>query len=246
MSARAAPGAPSRLDRARGFATRFRAGLAEVPTGVATFSDRVLPALLPTVDAAAFDATVRQAIGIDRPPPKSNERVATAYGLLQELPEGGSYAPGARRRLLVVLTDGESRPYVPARVVAPLRRTRTQLLVVRFWHADERVFAGTKPTSYRPEPETASLFDALGARAVGGRVFGEDDAAAAAAAARRSLGTGPTATAHVAGRPVALGPYAALAGFAVLALLLVRRGGDGRAAPARVRHRWVLTRPSRS
>ena len=46
----------------------------DVPAGVGTLTDRALPNLLPIADAAAFDATVERAIGIERPPPQEVER----------------------------------------------------------------------------------------------------------------------------------------------------------------------------
>ena len=225
MSARATPTAPTRLDRAIRFAEDLRARLPSIPAGVASFTDRVLPHLVPTTDTATFDATLRQAIGIGRPPPQSTKRTATDYTVLAELPAGNAYTPGVRRRLLVLLTDGESAPYRPGTVVQMLRRQRTALIVVRFWAADERVFEGPRETSYRPQPASAFPFVALGASSVGGRVFGDGDAGAAAAAAKRFFGAGPLRRGVSAERRLALGPYLAAAALVLLAAIVIRRGG---------------------
>ena len=79
--------------------------------GVGTLTDRALPNLLPIADAAAFDATVERAVGIERPPPQEVNVNATTLAPLSELATQGYSSASARRKLLFVLTDGESRPY---------------------------------------------------------------------------------------------------------------------------------------
>ena len=109
MLAGSGPGEPTRLARAQRAAMRLRSALDDVPAGVGTLTDRALPNLLPVADVAAFDATVERAIGIERPPPQEVNVTATTLAPLSELATQGYYSPSARRRLLVVLTDGESR-----------------------------------------------------------------------------------------------------------------------------------------
>ena len=65
MAASLTPTSPTRLARAITAAVQLRAAIPEVPAGVATFTDRVLPDLLPVADVAGFDAVVR-AGGHDR------------------------------------------------------------------------------------------------------------------------------------------------------------------------------------
>ena len=60
MSASAAPGSPTRLQRAVDAATRLRASIPGVPAGVATLTDRVLPNLLPVAGVGDFDAVARR------------------------------------------------------------------------------------------------------------------------------------------------------------------------------------------
>ena len=110
MLAAAEPGAPTRLERAQAIAETLRARLPEVPVGVLSLTDRVLPHLFPSADAAVFDATVEKAIGIERPPPAlSFSTRATSLDTLEGIPRRGFFSRSARKRLLVVLTDGESR-----------------------------------------------------------------------------------------------------------------------------------------
>ena len=225
MAAQASPASPARFQRAVRFADRFRAALPEIPAGVASFTDRVVTHLLATSNIAAFDATLQQAIGIDRPPPAEHEKVATSFSVLPQLPQAGSFSPRARRRLLVLLTDGESQRYTPAVVAQSLRLAHAGLEVVRFWGPRERVFVHGVAERYRPDPASTPAFAALGHRSVGGRVFGPRDVAAAAAAARTFFGTGPSATVSVRRRTVSLAPWVALAALLPGGLALIRGGG---------------------
>jgi hypothetical protein len=234
MAAQASPASPARFQRAVRFAERFRAALPEIPAGVASFTDRVVTHLLATSNIAAFDATLQQAIGIDRPPPAEHEKVATSFSVLPQLPQAGSFSPRARRRLLVLLTDGESQRYTPAVVAQSLRLAHAGLEVVRFWGPRERVFVHGVAERYRPDPASTPAFAALGHRSVGGRVFGPRDVAAAAAAARTFFGTGPTGTVSVRRRTVVLTSWVALAALLPGGLALIRSGG-GRTRRSAVR-----------
>jgi hypothetical protein len=241
MDAREAPHSPTRFARAVLFARAFRDELPEIPAGIASFTDRLMPHLLPTSDLGTFRATLQEAVGVDRPPPLlARFAVATSYSLLAELPTGGSFAGTARKRLLVLLTDGESRDYSPADVVAALARTHTRLLVVRFWSPTERVYVGGRDAGYRPATASTKPFDELGRRSVGGRVFGDGDVTAAAAAARRYFGSGPTAAVAVVHGATPLAPWVALASLVPLALVTLRSGGGRR---ARIRRSQLAVRP---
>ena len=54
---------PNRFARAKRLAIALRAAIPEVPSGVANFTDRVLPNLLPSASVADFDDTVARAVG---------------------------------------------------------------------------------------------------------------------------------------------------------------------------------------
>jgi len=237
MSARAGSRGATRLERAKAFALRFRDALPEIPAGVASFTDRVLPHLLPSADESTFAQTLSDAVGVDRPPPQSSEAVATTYANLVQLPGGGSFAPTARKRLLVLLTDGESTPFAAGDVARALRRDRTALLVARFWAADERVYVDGRDSGYRPAPASGARFATLGAVAVGGRVFGPGSALAAAAAARRFFGAGPTVTVDARRSAEPVGQWLALAALLPLGLVAARRGGG--ASPRRATRRTL-------
>ena len=237
MDASASPTAPTREERAKRFAVAFRSALPEIPAGAASFTDRVLPHLVPTSDVATFDSTIAQAIGVDRPPPSEPLALATSYNVLTQLAGMGGFTPHASHRLLVLLTDGESQPYTPAEVAQSLRPGRTRLLVVRFWRREERVFVRGVSTGYVPTPSSTTPLAALGRLSVGGRVFGERDAPAAARAARSFFGSGPARSLTGRRRSLPLAPWLTLAALLPLGLVLGRHGGgvppSRRSAPAR-------------
>jgi len=223
MSAAAEPRGRSRLARAREAALRLHSGLKEIPAGVATLTDRVLPDLFPVGDAAAFASTV-QHIGIEQPPPQSIAVNATTLAPLADVAAQGYYVPAARKRLLVVLTDGESQSFSAAAVARALRSgPGVSLVLVRFWAEGERVFGPSgQPESYRPDPESGPALAGL-ADATGGRVFAEGDLGAATAFARSALGTGPTTARGRELRTTPLAPYVAAAALVPLLFVLRRR-----------------------
>lgn len=225
MNASASPRSPRREERAKRFALAFRAALPEIPAGVASFTNRVLPHLVPTPDAATFDSTIAQAIGVDRPPTSHPIALATTYNVLSQLVGAGGFAPRTRHRLLVLLTDGESQTYSPAHVAQTLQSARTGLIVVRFWQAGERVFVHGVSAGYLPTSSSSGPLADLGRRSVGGRVFGEHDASAAARAAQAFLGSGPTRALGARRRSVPLAPWLTLAALVPLGLVLGRHGG---------------------
>jgi hypothetical protein len=225
MLAARGPEASTRLERAKRAAIAIRAGLPDVPVGVGTLTDRVLPNLLPSPSEATFDATVQEAIDIEQPPPAAVGITATTLAALAQLPRSGTFAPSARTRAVVVLTDGESRPFDPGAVAAAYRRDpSTTLVLVHVWNARESIYGGdgSVETAYRPDPSSGAKLAAL-ADAAGGRVFGEGDTARVVDAIREALGSGPTKTAGLERRTQPLGRYVALAALVPLVLVLRRR-----------------------
>lgn len=223
MLASSKPRGRTRLARAREAALALHSELTGVPSGVATLTDRVLPDLFPTDDPAAFDSTV-QHVAIERPPPQSIELNASTFAPLADVASQGYYAPAARRRLLVVLTDGESRAFSASAVARALRSgAGVSLVLIRVWGDHERVFGPSgQPESYRPDPQSALVLDGLASTA-GGRVFAPHDVSAAAAFARSELGSGPTTARGTEVRTTPLAPYVAAAALVPLLVVLRRR-----------------------
>ena len=223
MSASSRPSSPSRLARATAAAAKLRAGIPDVESGVATLTDRVLPDLLPVADIASFDATLERSIAIEQPSPQSVSVRATTFSALTTIPPGNYFAPAVTRRVVVLLTDGETRPFDPSAVGRAFRKT--DLVVVGVRRDGESVFtpAGRSEPGYRPDPSAAAALGSLAA-ATGGRAYGEQDLGAAEARLRTVLGRGPTAAVLArTRRETPLAPYLLAAALAPLVLLLRRR-----------------------
>ncbi|MBA2641377.1 MAG: VWA domain-containing protein [Actinobacteria bacterium] len=224
MLAAPAPGAPTRFERARGVALRLRNELPEVPFGVASLTDRVLPHLFPTTDGRVLAATLAQAVDIEQPPAGSfYATVATNLNALRSVPETNYFPPSAKKRVLVVLTDGETQPAEGELARAFKRRPRIQTVFIRFWDEDEQIYeTGVAEGGYKPDSGSGPAL-ARTASLVGGRVFEESDAGQAAAAVREAVGEGTTVDRrHESGR-LALMPYLTLAALIPLGFVLLRR-----------------------
>ena len=218
MAASATPSLPTRLERALVAAARLRATIPEVAAGIATLTDRVLPNLLPVADVDAFYAVLDQAVVIESPPPRRTRVRSTTYAALGTIASGNYFDRGAGRRIVVLLTDGESSPVDSGEIARSLGRKRGYgLLVVRFWRSGEAVFDSDRKreAAYRPDPAGRAIVAAVAA-ATGGRAFEQDQLRAASRYLVQLAGRGPT-------RP-AVGPeqsHTPLAPYVALAALLL-------------------------
>jgi hypothetical protein len=223
MAASSSPRGRTRLDRAIAAAILLRDGIPDVESGVLTLTDRVLPDLLPVADREGFAGVAGRAVRIESPPPRSASVRATSYSALGEIPRGNSFAPSARLRIVVLLTDGESSPVQTGELAHTLSpRDGYRFLALRFWSAGESVYGpdGKAEAAYRPDPSGRATLRDL-AVSLGGRSFDEAQVAAARAYLRTLAERGPTMRATGAERRrVTLAPYLALAGLVALLALL--------------------------
>jgi hypothetical protein len=225
MLARREPGSPRRIDRAKRFAKSIRSSLPEIRFGVASITDRTLPHLFPSGDPKVFDATIDRSLGIEQPPPRSAfAQNATNLEALATIRSQRYFAPASLKRLLVVLTDGESQPVSGARLARVFGTPPvTHVVFVHFWNADERVFTeGAPEPQYRPNPSSREVLDGL-AETVSGNAFSEHQLKAVEQTARGVLGSGPTIVRGEQGGRIPLAPYVAAAALLPVALLLWRR-----------------------
>jgi von Willebrand factor type A domain len=225
MKASASPTSPTRFERAKSLAIRLRAALGDVPVGLASITDRALPHLFPTGDREAFTETVNKVIGIEKPPPSDGMGVRiTTLGAISRIATDNFFAPSARKRLIVLFTDGETKPFADASLAAVFRQPPgVHAVFVRIWGGNEHVWYGAQEDPlYRPDPSSAANMQLL-ARASGGTTVDANDFAGAVSAARSAVGSGPTAVLTEDQRRLDLAPY--LAGFALVPLgfLLFRR-----------------------
>jgi hypothetical protein len=121
--------------------------------------------------------------------------------------------------VVVVLTDGESRPFAEGEVARALRAARIDLVTVHVGDDSERVFrdGGIAEQVYRPDPRAGDTLQGLAA-AAGGTAVEEDDAGGAVRAASAALGDGPTRAVGGERRLVPLAPWLAL--LALIPLLV--------------------------
>jgi hypothetical protein len=225
MLAQAGEGSPTRLERAKSVAGVVRGQLSDVRVGVATITDRVLPHLFPTTSLDVYEATLERSIGIERPPPRGSfVSNATKLDSLAAVRTHRFFSQEAKKRILVVLTDGESQAVASARLGTLFRQEPAiDALFVQFWGDDERVYSNGLPEpQYFPDPSARTVLDRLAA-STQGDVFDERNVDSIVQRARQRLGSGPSVVeGQVSGRD-ALAPYLALAAFLPFGLLLWRR-----------------------
>lgn len=225
MLASGTPDSPARIARAKAAASVLQAALPTVPVGLASVTDRTLPHLFPSADEEVFRATLEKSIGIERPPPVHtfSTRI-TNLEALSAVATQGFYSAEAQRRLLVVLTDGETSPGTRAQLAQLFQRPPgISTVFVHVWGRDERVFRRRIPEpAYRPDPGARAALERLAAE-VGGEVFGENELAAAAQRIPDLVGSGPSVIRGERRRDIPLAPYLAAAAFLPLGLLLWRR-----------------------
>lgn len=238
MLAGASSGAPTRFDRAREIALGLRAELPEVPFGIASITDQVLPHLFPTTDDRVFAATLARSLGIEQPPPGAFYlTVASNLNTLRAVPEKNYFPSTAKKRVLLVLTDGETQPLEPDLARAFKRRPKVETIFVHVWDADERIYeTGVAEGGYRPDASSTAQL-ARAASLVGGQVLAEDDVANVAAAVREHVGDGETVNRERETGRLALMPYFTLLALVPLAFLLLSRNawtkGRRQSIPAR-------------
>ena len=222
----AAPGSgePTRLDRARRFALRMRGRLSDVPSGVGTLTDRVLPNLFPTADEEVFTATVEQSVGVDRPTSRGMETVTTLFAAFDTMAGTNFFGERAKNRVVIVLTDGESAPFDTSLLREALGHgPPTEFVIVTFWDDDERVWFNGKPIpNYLPDTGYDSATRQLAA-ATDGRVLDESNLDRVVAATRDAVGRGETREVGTELRVVSLGGWLLILAVVPLAFLLWRR-----------------------
>jgi hypothetical protein len=221
MLAASGPHAPDRLEQARRVALAIESATPDIPSGVASFTDRVLPALFPSADASAFVSTVTGAIQVDQPPPRDANIKATTFAALGDAVHSGFFGPGARRRVLIVVTDGESRAFDAGAVARAFgAHPATSLVAIRVGSSADRIWQGDKADpAYTPDPGAGRSLSAL----TGATGTLAENAQAGARAVRAALGQGREIRQGTTSGRTALAPYfLALALVPLAALLFVR------------------------
>jgi hypothetical protein len=213
----------TRFDRSVEAASAIRDRIPQVRSGIVSMTDRLLPHVLPTTDRRVFETTLRRSIGVELPPPAFTYNThATYYDILVGIPERRYFSRTATRRVLVVLTDGESRPFGSQLGAAFPGKPPIQTVIVRFGNTGERIYSTGEAESYVPVKNSEATIARV-ADLMGGQAFSEDDVAAAGDAVAAIIGEGETSNRTIPGARVALMPWVTLAAFVPLGFLLWRR-----------------------
>ena len=226
MGARGAD-SPTRLDRARSDAKTLRAELADLPVGVASVTDRLLPHLFPSMSVNAFNGTLDESLGIDRPTMSFDygNTLGTKLGALTNVVDGRYFHAEARRRVVVVFTDGETRPDDLSLLPARLADGNIHVLFFRYWNPTERVYdvSGRIIPAYQPDQTSTERMTIL-ARTMSAPLLDEGRTGDAASRIRKLVGSGPMAERGRDLDSLLLTPYVVVLALVPLAFLLRRSG----------------------
>ena len=219
MLASSAPQGTTRLDRARALAVRVNAGLPDIPAGVATITNRMMPLLFPIPDGRGVSAVLDHSVTIMQPPPaRLTTPRATQLGAMTLAAHRTYFSRTAQRRALVVLSDMDTDFFGLSGTLVALHRSRIEPFVVRVARPGERIFAADgRPESYR---STSSLA-VSSLRAAGWHAYEESQIETAIEDIRAYAGTGPTRPTGIIESQRNLAPLAALAALVVVAWLTV-------------------------
>jgi len=225
MGARTAD-SPTRFDQARRDAKELRARLGNLPVGVASLTDRVLPHLFPSVSVNAFNATLDESLAIDRPTMSLayGDSLGTKIGATADLVTGNYFDAAAKKRVAIVFTDGETLKERLSTLPARFRDGNVRVFFFRYWGPDQRVYdaVGQIIPAYTPDPSTTPILDGL-AQSMSSRVFEPGQVSQAAAAVRAVIGKGPTKARGRELNSFLLAPYVLLFAIVPLGFLLFRR-----------------------
>jgi hypothetical protein len=225
MSAQTGPDAPTRLERAERDVETLLPQLADIPVGIATMTDRILPNLMPTTNDALIRRTIAQSVGINEPPPSLlyPGRATSFRTALFPLTTYHLFPIGIKHPILVIFTDGESDP-LPSGYGAVLARQLTiPPLFVHVWAPTERVYVRGHPDPrYHPDPQSTAVLNQF-AGATGGSVFAENDLGGLVDAIRKKAGPERKKETIVGFNRVPLAPWVLLAGVLPLGFLFWRR-----------------------
>jgi hypothetical protein len=226
MLASERPGAPTRFERARSIALELRPELPELPIGIATFTTGSIPHLFPTTDSTVFTATLEKTLRVNEVPTGGFSGFltrATSLDAIADVPRLNYFSPSAKKRVLVVLTDGESRELEQDVARAFATQPRIDTIFVHIWSAGEQIYeTGIAEEGYSADPRSLTTLEGVASR-ISGRVLSEDDVGQVAGAVRELVGEGPTVDREHEGGRLALMPYLTLVILVPLGFVFLRR-----------------------
>ena len=217
MRAARSPGGVTRMERARALGEDVHAALPEVPTGVATLTNRMMPLLFPTGDARGVTAVIEHSLRLMQPQPQRFTAArASSLGALSLSADRSYFNPGARKRVLVVFSDLDSDFFSLEGTLRLLRRHRIEPFLVRVATPGEQIFDGAgRPSAY----VSVSTVTVPALRRAHWHAFEENETARLVTDVRSYLGEGPVGTSGRIEAQRNLAPLFALVALALTAAL---------------------------
>jgi len=208
MYATSSPGGTIRFERARAIGRRVHRALTDVPTGVATLTNRMMPLLFPTGDERSVEAVLAHSLKIMQPQPAFLTAArASQLGSLTLAADRSYFNPEARTRVLVVLSDLDSDFFSLVGTLRLLRRHRIEPFLVRVARPGERIF----DAQGRPEAYTSvSTVSVAALRAAGWHAYEENEPGRLVTDVRAYLGNGATRPSGIVESQRTLAPALAL------------------------------------
>jgi hypothetical protein len=190
MLAASSPHGVVRFERARALGAQIHRAMRDVPTGVATLTNRLMPLLFPTGDERGVVAVINHSLRILQPQPAFlTAPRATQLGALSLAADRSYFNPGAHRRLLVVLSDLDSDFFSLDGTLKLLRRHGIEPFLLRVAQPGEQIFDSQgRPASYT----SVSTVTVGSLRAAGWHAYEEGQIGQAIADLRGYLGEAPT------------------------------------------------------
>ncbi len=218
MLASSEPGGRERLDRAVALARRLHQGLPQIPTGVATVTNRMMPLLFPIRDARGVSLVLDHSVAIGQPAPsRLTTPRATQLGAISLAADRTYFSRSAARRALVVLSDMDTDAFGLDGTLGTLRRHRIEPFFVRVATSGERVYdARGRAEPYRPNSTLAVSM----LRRAGWHAYEESELAQLLRDLHGYLGPGPTRPSGVVLTQRNLAHITGLAALAAVAVLI--------------------------
>jgi hypothetical protein len=224
MGAQSSPSAPTRLERAKREAAALIPQFGDIPVGIATMTDRVLPNLMPTTNAGLLLRTLNQSVAINVPPPSLDYHgfvpvLKALFGIANQR----LFAPNVKHPILIVFTDGEVSPLSRGIGYDFASQMTSAPLVVHVWGPDEHLYVdGRIDAKYRPDPASGAVRGQF-AKWAHGRVFAEGDTGSLLRTVQAEAGSKPATTQYLGYARMPLAPWFLLAGVVPLGFLFWRR-----------------------
>jgi hypothetical protein len=230
MAATDAPGGVRRLERARALGQELHEALPDVPTGVATLTNRMMPLMFPTGDKRGVTAVIDNSLRLMQPQPAALTAArASSLGALTLAADRSYYNPSARKRALVVFSDLDSDFFSLEGTLRLLRQNRIEPFLVRVAAPGEQIFdASGRPNAY----VSVSTVSVEGLRRARWHAFEEGESRRLVSEIRTYLGQGPVEASGLVESQRTLAPWFALAALALSAVLVfpaLRAGFPARA-----------------